>query len=98
MMGIWWRENKNKLVKLKALVDTVGFKSADLGDKFLFNRPFNYQLSSVHNCEDRFYSRFFNRSALIWCSESFRKCTDLHQELYITVNYIFSLLLIDFQS
>ena len=98
MMGIWWRENKNKLVKLKALVDTVGIKSADLGDKFLFDRPFNYQLSSVHNCEDRFYSRFFNRSALIWCSESFRKCTDLHQELYITVNYIFSLLLIDFQS
>ena len=36
MVGIWWRENKNKLVEWKALVDTVGIKSADLEDKFLF--------------------------------------------------------------
>ena len=36
LMGIWWRENKNKLVELKALVDSVGIKSADLEDKFLF--------------------------------------------------------------
>ena len=28
--------NKNKLVEWKALVDTVGIKSADLKDKFLF--------------------------------------------------------------
>ena len=34
--GVWWRENKNKLVEWKALVDTVGIKSADLKDKFLF--------------------------------------------------------------
>ena len=33
---VWWRENKNKLVESKALVDTVGIKSADLEDKFLF--------------------------------------------------------------
>ena len=33
---IWWRENKNKLVEWKAPVDTVGIKSADLKDKFLF--------------------------------------------------------------
>ena len=33
---IWWRVNKNKLVKWKALVDTAGIKSADLKDKFLF--------------------------------------------------------------
>ena len=30
-----WRENKNKLVEWKALVDTVGIKSVDLEDKFL---------------------------------------------------------------
>ena len=35
----WWeygRENQNKLVEWKALVDTVGIKSAHLDDKFLF--------------------------------------------------------------
>ena len=36
LVGVWWRENKNKLVEWKALVDTVGIKSADLEDKFLF--------------------------------------------------------------
>ena len=35
-MEIWWRENSNKLIKWKALVDTVGIKGADLEDKFLF--------------------------------------------------------------
>ena len=30
------RRNRNKLVEWKALVDTVGIKSADLEDKFLF--------------------------------------------------------------
>ena len=36
----WWefdkQENKNKLVELKALIDTMGIKSASLKDKFLF--------------------------------------------------------------
>ena len=36
LVGTWWRENKNKLVEWKALVDTVGIKNADLEDKFLF--------------------------------------------------------------
>ena len=36
LMAIWWRENKNKLVEWKVLVDSVGIKSADLEDKFLF--------------------------------------------------------------
>ena len=36
LVGIWSRENKNKFVEWKALVDTVGVKSADLKDKFLF--------------------------------------------------------------
>ena len=35
-VGIWWRENKNKLVQWKALVDTVGITSVDLKDKLLF--------------------------------------------------------------
>ena len=35
-MGKWWRENKNKLVEWKALVDAVWIKSFDLKDKFLF--------------------------------------------------------------
>ena len=41
-MGLryWWEygdeKNKNKFVEWKALVDTVGVKSADLKDKFLF--------------------------------------------------------------
>ena len=36
LVGIWWRENKNKSVEWKALIDTVEIKSADLKDKFLF--------------------------------------------------------------
>ena len=36
LVGVWWREIKNKLVEWKALVDTVGMTSADLEDKFLF--------------------------------------------------------------
>ena len=36
LVGIWWRENRNKLVEWKAFVDTVRIKSADLEDKFLF--------------------------------------------------------------
>ena len=36
LVGIWWRENKNKLVEWRAFVDTVGIQSADLEDKFLF--------------------------------------------------------------
>ena len=36
LVGIWRRENKNKLIEWKALVDTVGIKSAHLDDKFLF--------------------------------------------------------------
>ena len=36
LVGIWWRENKNRLVEWKAFVDTVEIKSADLEDKFLF--------------------------------------------------------------
>ena len=35
-MGIWWQENKTKLVEWKALIDTMRIKSADLEDKFLF--------------------------------------------------------------
>ena len=35
-VGIWLQENKNKLVEWKVLVDTVGIKSADLEDKYLF--------------------------------------------------------------
>ena len=30
------QENKNKLVELKVLIDTMGIKSASLKDKFLF--------------------------------------------------------------
>ena len=36
LVGMWWRENKNKLVEWKALVDTVRIKSADLEDKIFF--------------------------------------------------------------
>ena len=36
LVGIWWRENKNKLVEWKTVADNVGIKSADLEDKFLF--------------------------------------------------------------
>ena len=36
----WWEhsnmENKNKLVKWEAFIDSVGIKSADLEDEFLF--------------------------------------------------------------
>ena len=35
-MGIWWRENKNKLGESKVLINTVEIKSANLEDKFLF--------------------------------------------------------------
>ena len=35
LVGIWWQENKNKLVEWTAHVDTVGIKSADLEDKYL---------------------------------------------------------------
>ena len=31
----WRRENRNKLVEWKTLVDSVGIKGADLEDKFL---------------------------------------------------------------
>ena len=36
LVGILWWENRNKLVEWKALIDSVGIKSADLEDKFLF--------------------------------------------------------------
>ena len=36
LVGIWWRENKNKIVEWKAFVDTVRIESSDLEDKFLF--------------------------------------------------------------
>ena len=32
LTGIWWQENRNKLVEWKALVDTVSIKSANLKD------------------------------------------------------------------
>ena len=38
LVGMWWRENKNKLVEWKALVDTVRIKSADLEDKIFFSK------------------------------------------------------------
>ena len=34
LVGIWWQEKKNKLVKWKAFVDTVGLKSTYLKDNF----------------------------------------------------------------
>ena len=36
LVGIWWQENKNKLVEWEALADSVGIKGVDLEDKFLF--------------------------------------------------------------
>ena len=36
LVEICWRENRNKLVEWKTLVDSVGIKGADLEDKFLF--------------------------------------------------------------
>ena len=36
LVGIWWQENKTKLVEWKALIDTMRIKSADLEHKFLF--------------------------------------------------------------
>ena len=36
LVGIWWRENKNKLVEWKVLVDTVGIKSAYLEVNIFF--------------------------------------------------------------
>ena len=44
-----------------------GFKSRT-GLNFFFRPYFNYWFSSVHNNEDRFYIRCFNRSAHIWFS------------------------------
>ena len=45
LVGVWWRENKNKLVEWKALVNTVGIKSADfqVTSEFLFGIFFNFQ-------------------------------------------------------
>ena len=34
LVGIWWQENKNKLVKWKAFVDTLWLKSAYLKENF----------------------------------------------------------------
>ena len=34
LVGIWWQENKNKLVECNALDDTMGMKGANLEDKF----------------------------------------------------------------
>ena len=36
LVVVWWRENKNKLVEWKALIDTVGITNTNLEDKFLF--------------------------------------------------------------
>ena len=36
LVGIWWWENKNKLLEWKAFVDTMGIKSAYLEDSYLF--------------------------------------------------------------
>ena len=36
LVGIWPRENRNKLIEWKALADSVEIKGADLEDKFLF--------------------------------------------------------------
>ena len=49
-VGIWWRENKNKLVEWKALVDTVGIKSANLEDKFCCRV---LGLSELPRCRER---------------------------------------------
>ena len=45
LVGVWWRENKNKLVEWKALVNTVGIKSADfqVTSEFSFGIFFNFQ-------------------------------------------------------
>ena len=47
IVGVWWRENENKLVEWRALFDTVGTKSADLKDKF-----FVLEFCSFPNCLD----------------------------------------------
>ena len=47
LVEIWWRENKNKLVEWKALVDTVEIKSADLKDTF-----FVLEFCGFPNCLD----------------------------------------------
>ena len=44
-------KNENKLVEWKALVDTVGIKSTDLKDKFLFYRVL--RLSELLRCRER---------------------------------------------
>ena len=36
LVVVWGRENKNKLVEWKELIDTVGITNANLEDKFLF--------------------------------------------------------------
>ena len=36
LVGMWWSENKDKLVEWKVHLDTMGIKRADLKDKFLF--------------------------------------------------------------
>ena len=36
LVGIWWQENRNKLVEWKVLVDSVGTKGAEMEDKFFF--------------------------------------------------------------
>ena len=36
LVGIWWQENRNKLVEWKVLVDSVGIKGAEMEDKFFF--------------------------------------------------------------
>ena len=36
LVGIRWRENKNKLVEWKVLIDTVGIEGAYLENKLLF--------------------------------------------------------------
>ena len=48
LVGIWWRENKNKLVEWKALVDTVAIKSADLEDEFLFWSFAAFRTAYIH--------------------------------------------------
>ena len=50
LVGIWWWENKNKLAEWKALLDTVGIKSADLEDKILFQ---SFAASELPSCKER---------------------------------------------
>ena len=50
LVGIWWRENNNKLVKWKALIYTVGIKGADLEENFCSNV---LQHSELPRCRER---------------------------------------------